>query len=263
MNTDNSRILFDVASNGIATITLNRPDCHNAFNPAMVKTITQHINTCSHESRIRLLIIRSTGRTFSSGADLHWMQESIHYSTTQNEADAKDLALMMHTLATFKKPSLAIVQGSAYGGAIGLIACCHIAIVAKHATFCFSEVTLGIIPAVIGPYIIRAIGARQALAYFVSAQPFDATTALRIGLCHAVASSETLEDTAQRWIATLHAGGPLAQQAVSHFVDRFVTPLSDDLIAQTAHLIATLRVSEEGQTGLRAFLAKQKPRWSM
>lgn len=247
-------IVIDLQPNGVATLTLNRPDFHNAFEPKMIQSIINELDKISSNNNIRLLVLRASGKSFCAGADLNWMKNSVNFSFHENEQDAKQLDLMMHKLATFNKPTLAIVQGAAYGGGIGLIACCRAALISTEATFCFSEVKLGIIPAVIAQYIVKAIGLRNTAAYFLSTQSFNAMDALRMGLCQAVAEPKDLEKRASEWIQAFLRGAPIAQETVIHFIEK-------QDFHQAASLIASLRVSEEGQEGLRAFLEKRKPKW--
>jgi methylglutaconyl-CoA hydratase len=254
MKPANESILIDVQSNGVATMTLNRPDFHNAFEPKMIQSIIKGLDTLSTNDKVRLLVLRSTGKSFCAGADLTWMQSSVNFSFHDNEQDAKQLYLMLHKLAQFNKPTIAVVQGAAYGGGIGLIACCHSAIISSEAIFCFSEVKLGIIPAMITPYIIKSIGERNTLAYFLSAKTFHAADALRMGLCQLIAEPKDLEKQASEWIHAHLQGAPIAQQTAIQFIEN-----SD--FRQSASLIASLRISEEGQEGFRAFFEKRKPKW--
>lgn len=259
--THHSDIVYAVESSGLATLTLNRPEQHNAFNAKMILSIIDALSDLSHQPHVKMLVIRGAGQSFCSGGDLKWMQETAQYTQEENERDAKHLGDMMFKLAHFNKPTLAVVQGPAYGGGIGIIACCNMAIASTNAQFCFSEVRLGLIPAIIGPYIIKAIGPRQALAYFLSGKVFDANVAGKIGLCHEVVAPEKLDTTAYQWIEAILQGGPRSLMEISDFVSDFCAPLTQDLVHKTAQIIARLRVSPEGQEGLSAFLEKRRPNW--
>lgn len=245
--------MMTIEPNGVATLTLNREARHNAFDAEMVQTMIEQLNTLSADPQVKILVLQANGKTFCAGADLDWMRKNVN--------DSEALATMMYQLAHFPKPTLAVVQGPAYGGGIGLIACCKIAIVSTNARFCFSEVKLGIIPAVIGPYVIRAIGKRHALAYFLSAQPFDAQTAYTMGLCQGISTPENLLPTANQWLQSLLQGGPIALQSAEQFVNECPTLFGHEIIEKTADIIATLRASPEGQEGITAFLEKRKPSW--
>lgn len=256
-------ILLQIESNGIATLTLNRPDVHNAFDSNMILEMTKALSELSNDPSVRLVVLKSLGKHFSAGADVSWMRKMADSDEIANLSDADALAKLMNTLHRFKKPTLAIVQGNAYGGGVGLIACCQIVIAASSAQFCFSETKLGLIPAVISPYIVRAIGQRNARAYFLNAKTFDASRALQMGLCHEVVSPEALEQSAQEMLAMLLRNGPKALVAVNDLIDNLQTfEINETLMSMTAKTIATLRVSPEGQEGLNAFLERREPSWA-
>ncbi|MCS5712396.1 enoyl-CoA hydratase-related protein [Candidatus Berkiella aquae] len=255
-------ILVEKNQHGVATLTLNRPQVHNAFNETMIAQMTESLHQLAIDHSVRILVLKSTGKHFSAGADLAWMRKMMQYDATANFQDALALGKLMYHLHHFPKPTLAIVQGNAYGGGAGLIACCHIAITASIAEFCFSEVKLGLIPAVISPYVIQAIGQRHARAYFLSANTFNAATALQMGLCHEVVAIEELETKAHEMITRLLQNGPHALQAVNQLMNHLQTPsIDEDLVHMTAKTIAMLRISPEGQEGLNAFLEKREPSW--
>ncbi|HRE32484.1 MAG TPA: enoyl-CoA hydratase-related protein [Candidatus Berkiella sp.] len=255
-------ILIEKNQHGVATLTLNRPQVHNAFNETMIAQMTEALNHLAIDHSVKILVLKSTGKHFSAGADLAWMRKMMEYDATTNFQDALALGKLMYHLHHFPKPTLAVVQGNAYGGGAGLIACCHIAIAASCAQFCFSEVKLGLIPAVISPYVIQAIGQRQARAYFLSAKTFNAVSALQIGLCHEVVALDALETAEQDLITTLLQNGPHALQAVNQLMNKLqVPPIDEDLVHLTAKTIAMLRISPEGQEGLSAFLEKREPSW--
>lgn len=256
-----SPVLLNILSNGVATLTLNREARHNIFDIEMIEAIIENLDALSKDPKVKIVALQANGKSFCAGADLNWMRKSISESQIENERDAMQLATMLYKLAHFNKPTIAIVQGPAYGGGIGLIVCCKIAIVSTQAFFCFSEVKLGIIPAVIGPYVIRAIGRRQALAYFLSAKPFSAETAYSMGLCQAAVTPDKLQSTANEWIEALLQGGPLALHAAEHFINECPRDFGYEIIEETANMMATLRISPEGQEGINAFLEKRKPDW--
>lgn len=262
MNQANT-LLLDLNAQGVATLTLHRPEVHNAFDDELIANMTNTLRQLAPDPQVKVLVLKSAGKHFSAGADLSWMQKMISNDEQANVQDAKALAELMFALHHFPKPTVALVQGNAYGGGAGLIACCHIVIAATTAQFCFSEVKLGIIPAVISPYVVQAIGQRQARAYFLSAKLFNADCALRIGLCHEVVPIDKLQAAGEEMIACLLRNGPQALQAVNQLINKLQTPrIDDDLIAWTAQTIARLRVSAEGQEGLKAFLEKREPAWT-
>jgi methylglutaconyl-CoA hydratase len=256
-------VLFDVTDSGIATITLNKPEKHNAFDDDMIQHLTDIISSAIHNPEVRVIILNSEGSNFSAGADLGWMKRMANFSEEENLDDAMKLAKLMHTLYHSPKPTIASVQGKTFGGGIGLIACCHTAIMSGDAEFCFSEATLGIIPAVISPYIINAIGTRWARHYFLHAQRFNAQQALQIGLCHELVAPETLSHATHRAAENLLKNGPNALQAINYLVnDLSPSLINEDVMQFTARIIAKLRVSPEGQIGLNAFLNKTKANWN-
>tara|TARA_R110002110_G_scaffold400317_2_gene616689 strand:- start:43761 stop:44552 length:792 start_codon:yes stop_codon:yes gene_type:complete len=256
-------VLFDVTDTGIATITLNRPEKHNAFDDHMIQHLTDIVSSAIHNPEVRVIILSGEGDNFSAGADLSWMKRMANFSEEENIDDAMKLAKLMHTLYHSPKPTIASVQGKTFGGGIGLISCCHTAIICDDAQFCFSEAKLGIIPAVISPYIINAIGPRWARYYFLHGQRFNAQQALQIGLCHEVVAPEALNQASQNAAENLLKNGPNALQATNYLVND-LSPflINDDVMQYTARIIAKLRVSPEGQIGLNAFLNKTKPNWN-
>lgn len=247
----------------LAIITLNRPEKHNAFDDTFIAELTSHLEAVDIQLDVRVVVISATGKSFSAGADLDWMKRVAAYSHAENEHDAMRLARLMKTLHGLSKPTIARVQGPAYGGGVGLVACCDMAVGTQAAAFCLSEVKLGLIPAVISPYVIAAIGQRAASRYFLTAERFDAGEAFRLGLLTDIANSEDeLDETIERLINTLLVAGPEsiyeAKQLISTVANRVI---DDSLIVETAARIARIRVSAEGQEGLRAFLAKRDAAW--
>ena len=255
--------LEEIGPNGVARITLTRVDVHNAFNDALIAELTAALQGLDNDPRVRMVILAAKGRSFSAGADLNWMKEMAGYGESENLKDARGLAELMRTLNELSKPTLALVQGAAFGGGVGLVACCDIAIAAEEASFCLSEVRLGLIPAVISPYVIAAMGQRAARRYFLSAERFPASEALRLGLVHEVVSGEDLETRGQRLSQVLLAGGPAAQRETKDLIFAVSNKAIDEaVIEDTAVRIARLRKSPEGREGVNAFLEKRKPDWA-
>lgn len=253
--------LEQVDDDGVAWVTLTRPEVHNAFDDTLIAELSTVLGGFASDERVRAVVLGAQGRSFSAGADLNWMQRMAGYSERENLDDARALVDLMRTLYELPKPTLALVQGPTYGGGVGLVACCDIAIAAETANFCFSEVRLGLIPAAIGPYVIAAIGERAARRYFLTAETFSAREALRIGLVHDVVPDEALRDIGRRVIKALLRGGPNAQVAAKDLILTISGRPLDDLAEETAKRIARLRVSEEGREGIAAFLEKRKPGW--
>ncbi len=254
-------ILFET-QNHIATITLNQPSIHNAFDNLMLEELLNHFDTIANNPEIRVLVLQANGKSFSAGANLKWMQRMKAYDYTENVIDAKLLADMMQSLYEMSKPTVAVVQGAAFGGGVGLVACCDIAIASDNAIFCLSETRLGLIPAVISPYVINAIGERQARRYFLTAEKIDATMALRLGLIHEALSAPALAEMKKILLQNLSQNGPRAIAAAKKLIVRTSRKsIDDDMINYTIEQIANIRVSEEGQEGLCAFLEKRQPAW--
>lgn len=263
MTTTYSALTCHIDMNQVATVILNRPQTHNALDDIMVAELTQAIKSLEENNEVRIIVLKSNGQSFCAGANLQWMQQMAKASKAENLQDAQRLAELMHTLYACKKPTVALVQGAVFGGGIGLVACCQIVIAAKEASFCFSEVKLGLIPAVISPYVINAIGSRQARSYFLTAEIFDADTAFRLGLCQHVVENETLEAYGAQLIDRMLLNAPQAMQEVNLFLNQtFASPISAITIEKTAKKIAELRTSTEGQEGIAAFLEKRKPHWT-
>ena len=248
----------------VARLTLARPQVHNAFDDNLIAQLTAALLEVDADPDVRAVMLTGSGSTFSAGADLDWMRRMATAGSEENRADALRLAALMRTLNFLSKPTLARVNGAAYGGGVGLIACCDIAIGIEGAKFALSEVKLGLVPAVISPYVVAAIGARHARRLFVSGEVFDAAEALRIGLLHQCVSAADLDVAVDRALHALGKGGPLAQHEAKRLALRLsgMTPdRTDALDREHAALIAALRVSPEGQQGLGAFLDKRPPCW--
>lgn len=248
--------------NAIATVTLNRPEVHNAFNEEVIDQLIECFDRIENDDNIRVMILQSTGKSFSAGADLNWMKKMALYSESENLADAQQLALMLSKLYHLSKPTIAKVQGSAFGGAVGLIACCDIAIASRLSKFCLSEVKLGLIPATISPYVIQAIGPRIAKRLFMTADVISARRARRIGLISEAVSEDELNSEVINIASSLLKNGPGAVSMAKALVDKVAfQPIDAQLRLFTSQQIAALRVSFEGQEGLSAFLDKRPANW--
>ncbi len=247
---------------GVATLSLNRPDMHNALDEATVNLLIKHLDELEENTSVRAIVLSSTGRNFCAGADLKWMLNS-----DQNIAEGEDrvglkLAGLMRTLHSHFKPTIALITGATYGGGIGLVACCDIALARQDAHFCFSEVRLGLIPSVISPYVVRAIGERAARRYFLTAEHFDAKEAYRIGLVHHVVEENDLQECLNKITDSLIAGGPCALTRTKELVDEIArVPLSDELNQKTAEWISEVRKNPEAKEGISAFMEKRTASW--
>lgn len=254
--------LEEIGDDGVARVTLTRVHVHNAFNDLMIAELTRSLAGLESDRRVRVVVLAAQGGSFSAGADLTWMKRMAEYGEAENLEDARALAQLMRRLNELSKPTLALVQGPAFGGGVGLVACCDIAIAAESASFCLSEVRLGLIPAAISPYVIAAMGERAARRYFLSAERFSAAEAQRLGLVHEVLPDEQLEARGQHLAKALLAGGPRALQAAKKLIsDVGRRPPDEDLVEDTARRIAGLRSGKEAREGIAAFLEKRKPRW--
>ncbi|MCZ8062552.1 enoyl-CoA hydratase-related protein [Silanimonas sp.] len=248
----------------VAWLALARPEVHNAFDAGLIGALNTMLDALAADASVRALVLTGQGSTFSAGADLHWMRGMAKASEAENLADSLELARLMRTLNFFPKPTIARVNGSAYGGGVGLVACCDIAIAVEGAKFSLSEAKLGLVPAVISPYLVAAIGARQARKLFQTAEVFEAPEAARIGLLHRCVPAGELDEAVDRELHWLGKGGPIAQAEAKTLALRMGGLTREDaerIDAENAKLIARLRVSPEGQEGLGAFLDKRAPRW--
>jgi methylglutaconyl-CoA hydratase len=246
----------------VLLLTFNRTSKSNAFDDVFLCALQEQLDAAINNPAVRVIMLRANGRHFSAGADLAWMQRMASFSEAENLADAKALAHLLATLHQSPKPTLAVVQGSALGGGAGLVAACDIAFAADTAHFCFSEVKLGLIPATISPYVVRAIGERASKWLFMSAERLDARAALNLGLIHQIIPEEELASYAHQYAHDLATLAPLAVQASKQLVhDVSGRPIDTTLQDFTADLIAKKRASPEGQKGLLAFLNKQPPVW--
>ena len=248
--------------NDVASVVLNRPDRHNAFDETLIADLTATFVALDADDSIRAVVLAGAGKSFCAGADLHWMKRMAGYSDTENLADAHGLAAMLRALYGMAKPTIARVHGAARGGGVGLVACCDIAVAAREATFALSEAKLGLIPATVGPYVIEAIGARQARRYFLTAERFDAAEAFRIGLVHDVVPAVALDPRINELLGALLAAGPRAQLECKALIRGVAhRPIDEDIVKGTAEHIAAVRASPEAREGVAAFLGKRKPAW--
>lgn len=248
---------------GIVTLWLNRPDKNNAFNALMIAELVQVLRQLNDDEQVRFLLLRGRGKHFSAGADLAWMQASAKLDYAANLKDAHELGELMSLLYHLPFPTLAVVQGAAFGGAVGLAACCDIAIGAADALFSLSEVRIGLVPAVISPYVVQALGERASRRYALSGERFSGERARELGLLAEAYPADELEAAVEQWISTLLLNSPQAMRvgkALLHDVGSGV--LSDALRQRTESTIAGIRVSAEGQEGLNAFLEKRPPAWA-
>ena len=247
----------------VARLRMTRAEIHNAFDAGLIAALTTALEQLAADAAIRVLVLEAEGASFSAGADLNWMRGMAAASEDENRTDSLALARLMRTLDELPKPTIAAVQGAAFGGGVGLIACCDIAIGVPEAKFGLTEAKLGLLPAVISPYVIRAIGPRHARRYFASAEIFSAEEARRIGLLHEVVNATALDTAVQRQIELLLKAGPVATAGAKALVrDVMAHDDGDRHDTDNAALIARLRVSAEGQEGLSAFLDKRKPGWA-
>lgn len=247
----------------IGIVTLNNPEKHNAFDDVLITDLTAAFHSLEANDAVRVIILSAAGKSFSAGADLNWMKRMSTYSEVENLRDAMALGELMRTLHGISKPTIARVHGAAYGGGVGLVACCDIAIGSQAASFSLSEAKLGLIPAVISPYVIAAIGERAAHRYFLTAERFDAAEAFRLGLLHELAADDdAMDDKINDFVTALMTCGPHAMKAAKRLIAAVANrPIDDAVIADTAQRIAQLRASDEGKEGIRAFLEKRKASW--
>lgn len=249
---------------GVRRITLNRPQVHNAFDDVLIAELSEALAAAGGDAAVRAVVLTGEGASFSAGADLNWMRGVASAGEAENREDSLRLASLMRTLQFLPKPTIARVNGAAYGGGVGLIACCDIAIGVDSARFGLTEVKLGLVPAVISPYVIHAIGLRHARRLFLTGELFDAATAQDIGLLHLCVPAEQLDEAVDGTLALLAKAGPVAQAEAKQLALRMAGATEADaerIDRDNAALIARLRVSDEGQEGLGAFLGKRTPRW--
>jgi methylglutaconyl-CoA hydratase len=248
---------------GVATVTLNRPELRNAFDDALVAELATAFKVLDDDEGVRAVVLAGNGPAFCAGGDLNWMKRMAGYSYEQNLHDAMGLALMLQTIDRMSKPTIARVHGPAFAGGMGLVAACDIALGTPQAKFCLSEAKLGLSPATISPYVLRAIGERAARRYFLSAEVFDAEEAYRIGLLTALVPAEALDSAIEGLLGQLLACGREALAKIKDLIRTVAAaPIDDALVADTARRIAEIRASPEGREGVASFLEKRKPAWS-
>lgn len=255
-------IKVDVTPEGICTLLLNRPNVHNAFDEFMIEDITNALQQLRANETVRILCVKGAGASFCAGANLNWMKRTAEYAQEENYRDAMKMAHMMYSLYSFPKPTVAVVHGAVYGGGVGLIACCDIVLAESSTVFSLSEVKLGLIPAVIGPYVVNAMGPRIAKRYILTGERFDASAARRAGLVHESSEAELLAESEAELMRELLSCGPNAQKvAKSLVIDKFSPSMGEEIQKHTAALISSIRASEEGKEGVGAFLEKRSPAW--
>lgn len=256
---------LDASPSGVAVITINRPDRKNAFNAEVIAALSQHFDTLKDADGVRIVFLRGAGGAFSAGADLEWMRSAADWTVSENRADALLLAEMLLALRELPQFTVALVEGPAFGGGAGLVAACDYAVAAPDAMFAFSEVRLGLVAATISPHVVAAIGPRRAKSLFATGRIFDAAFAEKIGLVdEVVAATADLDDAMERLSTEIMACAPGAVAASKALVDDIAgLPIDEELLEETARLIADRRASEEGQEGVRAFLEKRNPGWAL
>ncbi|AMR67179.1 gamma-carboxygeranoyl-CoA hydratase [Aquipseudomonas alcaligenes] len=260
--TDFTTVQLEKDPRGFATLWLNRPEKNNAFNAEMIRELILALDTITADKTLRFLLLRGRGRHFSAGADLAWMQASAKLDYNANLNDARELAELMYNLNGLKIPTLAVVQGAAFGGAVGLVSCCDMAIGAEDALFSLSEVRIGLAPAVISPFVVQALGERAARRYALTAERFSGSRARELGLLAEAYPAAELDAQVESWVSNLLLNSPQAMQASKDLLREVASGvLSPNLRRYTENAIARIRVSPEGQEGLNAFLEKRTPAW--
>lgn len=257
-----TNLLQSIDNRGVATLSLNRPEKHNCFDDTIILELTRALNTLAANPNVKIVILAGEGKSFSAGGDLSWMQRMADYSHEDNLQDAKALATMLKTLNELPKPTIARVQGAALAGAVGLVSCCDMAVGSERASFSLSEVKIGLIPATISPYVIQAMGTRAARRFFLTGERFDANTALSLGLLSDVVPELELDLCINKLTDTLLANSPAAVAGAKRLIQDYANQTIDDaLISDSCKRIADIRISTEGQEGLKAFLEKRPPNW--
>jgi methylglutaconyl-CoA hydratase len=258
---NNDTVLCDIDAKGVAHVTLNRPDKHNALDPSFIQALTQTLKNLEKE-KVRALWLKANGKSFCAGADLLWMKESTQLTKNENIEDALQLGDLFYRLYHMEIPTIASIQGGCYGGGIGLMACCKIVIASVSAQFCFREVRIGLAPAMISPYILAAIGPRLAEAFYLTGETFSAQRAYEMHLCHQVVDEDQLIPASTEIVNAVLKGGPLAHKAIRQLMNTLIhQPISEKTVKQTADILASLRVSQEGQEGIKASIEKRTPYW--
>ena len=255
-------VITRIDADGNASITLNRPEVHNALDAVTTRELTAALEKLDADAKVRAVVLLGAGPSFCAGADIKHMKASAKFSREQNVKTAQESARIFNTLYRLSKPTIACIHGAVRGGGVGLVAACDIAIAARTATFKLSEVKIGVIPSMISPYVIAAIGARQSRRYMISGAEFDAAEAWRIGLVHDIVEEAELNSAVGGMLAQLYSSGPRAMAAAKRLIDLNACGVIDQrLTDETARRIADIRATPEGQEGLSAFLEKRKPNW--
>ena len=255
------RTILVAKEGNVLRLTMNRPQVHNAFNAAMIRELAVAFDEAKKDTDVRLVVLTGAGESFCAGADLNWMREIIHYSYEQNLRESRELAELMHAIYVLPKPTIARINGAVIGGGTGLFSACDIVIASDRAKFGLSEVKIGLVPAAIGPYVIRRIGESASRELFLTGERFDAHRALEIGLVNKVVAHEALDDRVEEVVRLLLSSGPEALAKCKELLQRVPAMSLDEAKGYTAEMIAGLRVSPEGQEGMAAFLEKRKPKW--
>ena len=251
-----------IETGAVATVTLNRPEVRNAFNDEVIAELTAAFTQLRQDPQVRAIVLAAEGSAFCAGADLNWMRRMADYTHAENLADAAQLAEMLRVIYTCPKPTVARIQGEVYAGGMGLVAACDMAVSVDTANYCLSEVKLGLYPATISPYVIRAMGARAAHRYFLTAERFDAAEALRIGFVHAVVAADQLDDKVVELTKALVSASPNAVKACKTLLHEVAgQDIDAALVSHTVQGIASIRASDEGKEGVQSFLQKRKPNW--
>jgi len=262
MTIDQDNIVRTEIIDGIGYITMNRPEVHNAFHADMIRQLNQAFVEMGANDLVRAVVLKGNGKSFCAGGDLNWMRASADYSYDENVADAMELGWLFKTINTLPKTTIAMVHGNAFGGGVGLTASCDIAIAASDTKFCLSEVRIGLIPSVIAPYVLTAIGERQGRRYFMTAEQFSGDKAREIGLVHEAVAADDLEHEVGKIITSLKQGAPGAQAMGKELIQEISQKeIDDDVVRHTAKRIAEARARDEGKEGLSAFLNKEEPSW--
>ena len=256
-------LLYQIDERGVAYLTLDRPDVHNAFNEELISELSDAFTDLATHDRVRVIVLQGNGNSFSAGADLEWMRRIAAASEAKNREDAQRLSDMLYLIDSCPKPVIAKVHGNAFGGGVGLIACADVAVAIRSVRFAFTEVRLGLIPAAIAPFVMKAIGSRHARRFFLTAEPIDAACAQEIGLLHKLVADESdLHDQVEYFIGLLLTNAPGAMSEAKSLIHDFAErPITPELRSDSARRIASLRASQEGQEGIAAFLEKRRPNW--
>jgi methylglutaconyl-CoA hydratase len=262
--TEQEPVLFAASPEGVAVITLNRPDIHNAFNPAVIARLNDILEDLRTADGVRVVLVEAAGKSFSAGADLNWMKSAANFTEDENYDDARALARMLHAFRTLPQPTIALVHGAARAGGVGIVSACDIAFASKQASFAVTEVRLGLTPSTISPYLVEAIGAREARRWFLTGELFDAEQAFRIGLVHQVfEDAESLRAAGEELVDGILKCAPGAVHATKELIELVrAGEITADLREETARHIARQRLTEEGREGIASFLEKRKPRWA-